>query len=179
MSRIGKLPVELPNGVTAQWDASARILTVKGPKGELKQEVHALVSLDIQDNQIVVTVEKPDLKFQRALWGTFRALIFNMVVGVTEGFTKSLELNGVGFKMELGSELTLHVGYSHPVKVTIPSEIKLQLNKNVLSGTSIDKQILGDFFTKVHNIRPCDVYKHKGFKFPGRYYRKKVAKKSK
>jgi len=102
-----------------------------------------------------------------------------MVQGVATGYNKELELNGVGFRMELGKQLILYIGYSHPVNVDIPDDIKLTLEKNVLKGTSIDKQSLGNFFSYVHNLKPCDVYKQKGFKFPGRFYRKKVGKKGK
>jgi large subunit ribosomal protein L6 len=101
-----------------------------------------------------------------------------MVIGVSTGFTKELELNGVGYKMELsGQTLTVYIGFSHPVKLDIHPAIKLSLNKNLLSGTSYDKQLLNNFFGNLHEMKPCDPYKHKGFKFPGRFYIKKVGKK--
>ena len=96
-----------------------------------------------------------------------------------EFIEKEVELNGVGFRMELAKDLTCFLGFSHPVVLPIPSQISLNLEKNVLKGKSIDKQLLGNFFSNLHNIKPCDVYKQKGFKFPGRFYRKKVGKKGK
>lgn len=179
MSRIGKSPVIIPSGVTISYDDSARVLSVKGQLGELVLTIHPLVSLEITEAEVKVLIEDPTNKLQRSLWGTTRALINNLVQGVTQGFKKELELNGVGYRMELGTELTLHIGFSHPVKVVIPSSIKLNLEKNLLTGTSPDKQALGNFFSYIHNLKPCDPYKHKGFKYPGRFYVKKVGKKKK
>lgn len=178
MSRIGKKIMEIPNGVTVEFNKDTGETKVKGPLGELSETLLPYVDLKIKDNVATVTVEKETEKTQRAMWGTSRALIANMVEGVTQGFKKELELNGVGFKMELGKDLILYVGFSHPITISIPDSIKLQLDKNVLTGESIDKQLIGDFFMKIHNIKSCDPYKQKGFKIPGRYYQKKVGKKA-
>ena len=179
MSRVGKKPIPLNSKVKAVLDSKTKVLNISGPLGELSMVIPTNINLDITESEVLVTVDNPKQKSQKALWGTIRAIINNMVQGVLEGFTKEVELNGVGYRMELGKELMLHIGYSHPVIVQIPSSIKLTLKKNLLSGTSIDKQALGNFFSYIHNLKPCDPYKHKGFKFPGRFYIKKEGKKGK
>jgi large subunit ribosomal protein L6 len=177
MSRIGKKLITVPSSVQVTF--SENVFSAKGPKGELSMKVPPIVKLNQEGNVITFTVDNETSKTSKALWGTTRANANNIITGVSEGFSKTLELNGVGYKMELGSKLTLYIGFSHQVVVEIPSEIKLELNKNILSGTSCDKQKIGDFFTNIHDMKPCDVYKHKGFKFPDRFYRKKVGKKGK
>jgi large subunit ribosomal protein L6 len=179
MSRIGKKVITLPNGVTFNFDETSNQVSVKGSLGELNKKFVPQVGFKVDNGEINVFVKDSSDDFQNAIWGTVRSIVNNMVEGVSKGFTKEIELNGVGFRMELGSELVLYIGFSHPVKVKIPSEVKLTLNKNMLSGTSHDKEILGDFFSKIYSLKPCDVYKHKGFKFPGVFYRKKVGKKGK
>ncbi len=179
MSRIGKKVIEIPQGVNITFDEPTRNLMVKGSLGQLEVNIHPDAILEIEAGKINVKVKDESLKFQRSLWGTTRAIVFNAVSGVTTHFTKEVELNGVGYRMELGTELILYIGFSHPVKVVIPASIKLTLVKNVLSGTSINKQELGNFFSNIHNMKPCDVYKQKGFKFPNRFYLKKVGKRGK
>lgn len=179
MSRIGKKVIELPSGVTFDYNKKDRVVTIKGSLGELSQEVLEFVSLKKEDNTIEVIVENPEIKFQRAMWGTTRALIANMIEGVTKGYENKIVLTGVGFKMNLqGKTLVMALGFSHEVKVEIPDEIKATVKGGDLTGTSINKQVLNHWFTKVHNMKPADVYKHKGFKFPERYYLKKEGKKA-
>ncbi len=181
MSRIGKKPIVLPSGVQFNFDKDTRAVKVTGPLGELGFRVHPRVELDIQESQVIISVQKENDSKQRALWGTTQAILTNLVEGVTQGFSKQVELNGVGFKMELDSSkkhLTVYIGYSHPVKVEVPDGIELDLQKNTLSGKSIDKQLIGNFFTNLHDMKPCDPYKQKGFRFPGRFYQKKVGKKA-
>jgi len=177
MSRIGKQKITIPSGVTVDFNNQTRVCVVKGSRGELTEIIHPLVSLTIENNEITFGVKNEEEKTERALWGTIRANVANMVKGVTEGYKKSLELNGVGYKMELAKDLTLYLGFSHSVVVKIPSGVALTLNKNVLEGESSDKQLIGDFFTNIHNLKACEPYKHKGFKFPGRHYPKKEGKK--
>jgi len=179
MSRIGKKVINLPSGVNFDFQKENRKIIVKGALGELETNVTRFVGFKVQDGVLEVTIENSEDKLQRAIWGTTRSILANMVEGVTNGFTKEIELNGVGFKMELGSELVLYLGFSHLVTIAIPAEIKLTLNKNLLSGTCNDKQLIGNFFANLYKLKPCDVYKHKGFKFPGKFYRKKVGKKGK
>ena len=180
MSRVGKKLITLPAQVQLSYDNKANVVTAKGGLGELTQTLNSCISLQINGSEVNVLVKDENEKFQRAIWGTSRAIVQNMVTGVSTGFKRVLELNGVGFKMELaGSKLTLFIGFSHPVIVDVPAAVKLTLAKNVLSGESIDNQLIGNFFSTVHNMKKCDVYKQKGFKFTGRFYRKKVVKKSK
>jgi large subunit ribosomal protein L6 len=179
MSRVGKNPVVLSTNIDVKYNDSDRVLIVKGPLGELKFNVSKLVDLEITKEQILCTIKDPGDKYERALWGTTRAIIQNMVTGVSTGFNKELELNGVGYKMELGTQLVLYIGYSHSVILDIPEGIKLVLEKNVLKGEGIDKANVGNFFAKIHNMKPCDPYKQKGFKYPGRFYKKKQGKQGK
>ncbi len=181
MSRIGKKTILLPNTVQLSFDENTNVIKVVGPLGELQFKLHPKVKVSIESNQANVSVEDANDRKQRAIWGTSRAIINNMVQGVTTGFAKEVELNGVGFKMDLQSaqkKLVVHIGFSHPVYVDIPDGIQLSLEKNKLIGKSIDKQLIGNFFTNLHNMKPCDPYKQKGFRFPDRYYLKKVGKKA-
>jgi large subunit ribosomal protein L6 len=176
MSRIGKLPITIPQGTQVAIDKTTGTVSVTGNLGSLSEKFPAFVSFEQDGDQLFTKVQDSTNKFQRSMWGTARSIVNNLVKGVSEGFSKEVTLSGVGFRMELGSELTLHIGFSHPVKVAIPKEVTLKLEKNTLSGTSYSKQVLGDFFTYVHNLKPADPYKHKGFKFPGRFYIKKEGK---
>lgn len=179
MSRIGKMIIEVPNGVTVDFDEKTKFMKVKGPLGQMERQFNSYVTFNIENNIITTQVEDETHREQKAMWGTSRSLLSNMIEGVSKGYTNQIILSGVGFKMALsGQKLTLHIGFSHPVEVVVPDIIKLELKKNTLDGTSIDNQALNSFFTKVHNMKKCDVYKHKGFKFPGRYYPKKVGKKA-
>lgn len=177
MSRIGKKIIILPAGVSVAINGQE--VSVKGPLGELKTNIHPSIKAVLNGSELTFEIQDEKAKGVQAQWGTARANVNNLVVGVSEGFTRTLELNGVGYKMELGAKLTLFIGFSHQVIVEIPAGIKLELNKNVLTGKSADKHALGDFMTNVHDMKPCEVYKHKGFKFPERFYRKKAAKKTK
>lgn len=180
MSRIGKKVITLPEKVELNYNHDEHLIVVKGPLGELSRVLHSCTIVEIEGKVVNISVKNPDDKFERSIWGTTRAIIQNMIDGVSTGFSKNMELNGVGFKMELAADtLTLFIGFSHPVKVTVPGGIKLTLNKNQLSGTSINNEVLGNFFSSVHNMKICDPYKQKGFKFPDRFYRKKVVKKTK
>ncbi len=176
MSRVGKKLIPIDKNVTVKVDDNQVVVT--GANGSLSAKLLDFVKVEQIENDIQVSVAKPNDKFQKANWGTARAIIANMVTGVSTGFTKELELNGVGYKMELsGQTLTVYIGFSHPVKLDVNPAIKLSVTKNVLSGSSYDKQLLNNFFGNLHEMKPCDPYKHKGFKFPGRFYIKKVGKK--
>jgi large subunit ribosomal protein L6 len=180
MSRIGKKIVEIPPNTKVNYNNLTNTITVIGSLGTLSLIIPLFLKVEITDVNLAVCVDNENDKKQRSSWGTYRSLINNLLIGVSKGYTREMELNGVGFKMELqGQSLTLYIGFSHTVNITTPETIKLSLNKNIISGESIDKQALGDFFMKIHNMKPCDVYKQKGFKIPNRYYRKKVGKKAK
>lgn len=185
MSRVGKKAIIIPEKVRVSFDDSARVVEISGPLGTLVCKLHEQVLLDVSDGTLRVRVVDESDRKQRAIWGTTRAVLQNLVTGVSVGFSKEVELDGVGYKMELQAaekNLMVYVGFSHPVKVTIPDGISLDLQKQksalVLVGKSADKQLLGNFFASLHNLRPCDPYKQKGFRFAGKHYLKKVGKKS-
>lgn len=175
MSRIGKKQIPIPDGVTVALHDG--VVTVKGPKGELTERLHPHVSVHVADGIASVTVVQPDLKSDRALWGLFRALVANMVRGVTEGFTKRLEVHGVGYKLALsGQKLVLHVGYSHPVEFLLPDGISGKVEKNALTLTGANKQVLGDVAARIRAIRPPEPYKGKGIRYSDETVRRKAGK---
>ncbi len=175
MSRIGKQPIELPSGVEAREENG--IIIVKGPKGELQQKLHPLIKIEIVDNQIIVKVDLPEDNKQNALWGLFRSLVYNMVQGVTEGFEKKLEINGVGYKASVsGKKLTLNVGYSHPVDFMLPQEIECEVEKNLITIKGINKQQVGEVAANIRKIRKPEPYKGKGIKYADEIIRRKAGK---
>jgi large subunit ribosomal protein L6 len=175
MSRVGKKPIIVPKEVEVRLDGE--ILSVKGPKGELRRLIHPKVGLDINGSQITLSISD-NTKESSAISGLFRSLIANMVLGVTEGFKKSLELIGVGYKVEhSGNQLVFNLGYSNPIKYDIPKGIDVQLDqksKIVLSG--IDKELLGTVAAKIRSFRPPEPYKGKGVKYLGELVRRKAGK---
>jgi large subunit ribosomal protein L6 len=176
MSRIGKKPVTIPDKV--EVTLSANVLTVKGTKGTLTFPHHYEVAIKIEEGKVLVE-KKGVTKRAQALWGTTAKLIQNMIEGVTTGFTKQLELNGVGYRMSLaGKKLTLALGFSHPVVVELPEKVKGKVENNVLTLTSIDKQILGEFAAYVRKQKPVEPYKGKGFRYVGEQVRRKEGKKA-
>ncbi len=175
MSRVGKAPIEIPKGVEIKIDGSH--VTVKGPKGELDREIHVDMTLKQADGELKVT-RPSDQPRHRALHGLTRALLFNMVVGVTEGYSKTLELHGVGYRAQMqGKELSLALGYSHPVNVSAPEGIEFEVD-----GTSriivrgINKQAVGQAAADVRKLRPPEPYKGKGIRYEGEYVRRKAGK---
>jgi len=175
MSRVGKKPVSLPAGVTAELKEN--ILKVKGAKGELSLDVHPKIQLKVEASEIIVSVAKPDNKQERALWGLFRALVNNMVVGVTTGFTKVLEVNGVGYKAAVvGTSLNMSLGYSHPVNMEIPKGLEVKIEKNVITITGADRQLVGQFAAVIREQRPPEPYKGKGIKYSDETIRRKAGK---
>lgn len=176
MSRIGKKPVVIPDKV--EVTLSANVVTVKGPKGTLTFTHHYEVAIKIEDGKVIVE-KKGVTKRAQALWGTTAKLIDNMIEGVTTGFTKQLELNGVGFRMNLaGKKLNLALGFSHPVVVDLPEKVEGKVENNVLTLSSIDKQILGEFAAYVRKQKPVEPYKGKGFRYVGEQVRRKEGKKA-
>lgn len=175
MSRIGKKPIEVPSGVTVTLDGT--VMTVKGPKGELKRDLHADMKINIEENEI--TVERPsDHKEHRSLHGTTRSLISNMVEGVTKGYERSLELIGVGYRAsKSGKNLILNVGYSHPVEIVPEQGIEIDVPSNtqvVVKG--IDKERVGATASNIRAVRLPEPYKGKGIRYVGEYVRRKVGK---
>jgi len=175
MSRIGKKPIDIPEAVDVKQDNG--FVVVKGKKGELKQELHSKVKVEIKDKQIIIVVNDPEETQQKALWGLFRSLINNMVLGVTEGFEKKLEINGVGYKaMVNGKNLILNVGYSHPVEFNIPVGIECSVEKNVIIIKGIDKQLVGEVAANIRKVRKPEPYKGKGIKYSDEIIRRKAGK---
>lgn len=176
MSRLGKLPIELPQGVEATFDDG--VLTVKGPKGTLTREVNTRhVDVAIENN--VVTVSPKETDKAPALWGTFAAHANNMVAGVTEGFTKVLEIEGVGYRAEMkGDTLVLNVGYSHSVELPVPEGIECSVEKNVITVKGADKEALGQFAANIKKVREPEPYKGKGIRYQGEYIIRKQGKKA-
>jgi large subunit ribosomal protein L6 len=178
MSRIGKQPVTIPDGVTVELQGTR--VSVTGPKGSLEQDLHPRMKVTVEDG--VVRVERStDERLDKSLHGLTRTLIANMVVGVTEGFEKRLEIQGVGYRAALqGSDLELQVGYSHPVRFVAPEGIQFEVpaaNRIVIRG--IDKQQVGEVAANVRKVRKPEPYKGKGIRYEGEYVRKKAGKAAK
>ncbi|MGD8605471.1 MAG: 50S ribosomal protein L6 [Anaerolineales bacterium] len=176
MSRIGRMPIEIPEGV--QVEIKSQRVKVKGPKGELNREFRP--EMTIQLDQGILTVERPnDAPQVRSLHGLTRALLNNMVVGVTTGFSKTLQIEGVGYRPELeGKDLIVHVGFSHPVRVPPPDGIEFEVDTRartiVVQG--IDKELVGQVAADIRKIRPPEPYKGKGIRYQGEYVRRKAGK---
>jgi large subunit ribosomal protein L6 len=179
MSRIGKSPVNIPSGVDVKLDGNH--VTVKGPKGTLSQEIDSCVTLNIEDNTITFSRES-DAPSHRAKHGLYRALLQNMVVGVSEGYKKELEVIGVGYRATAtGQQLELALGFSHPIVFEIPSEIKVSADTQkgkapVVTLESYDKQLLGQVAAKIRSFRKPEPYKGKGIRFLGEEIRRKAGK---
>jgi large subunit ribosomal protein L6 len=175
MSRIGKMPVDMPSGVDVKVDGTH--VTVKGSKGELSRQFNDRVSFSIEDGVITV-VREDDTRESRALHGLSRALLANMVQGVSEGFSKVLEIQGVGYRASLkGSDIELLVGFSHPVDVKAPNGITFEVpepTRIVVSG--IDKEQVGQVAADIRKVRPPEPYKGKGIRYAGEYVRRKAGK---
>lgn len=176
MSRIGKLPISIPNGVNVELDGSK--VTVKGPKGTLQRNFSSLVEIKKEEDKIVVTRTSEE-KNVRALHGTTRAVINNMVVGVSEGFQRILEIEGVGYKAEKeGNNLVINVGFSHPVTVEPVEGIEFDVaEKNrqiIIKG--INKEVVGQIAAEIRKIRPPEPYKGKGIRYQGERVRRKAGK---
>jgi len=167
MSRIGKKPVGVPAGVTVTLSAD-NLLTVKGPKGELKKQIHPNIKIEINSTEAVV--KRPsDSKTDKALHGLVRAILNNMIIGVTKGYEKKLEIIGVGFRAQaVKNKITLHLGFSHPIEYIAPIGIEFKLDeekKNILTISGIDKEIVGEVAAKVRSYRKPEPYKGKGIKY--------------
>jgi len=178
MSRIGKRPVEIPSGVDVKLDGSN--LAVKGPKGELKRQFHPNMIIRREDNNVVVERPSDDV-LNRSLHGLTRTLINNMVIGVTKGFERVLEINGVGYKAEAkGEVLVLNMGYSHPVNFKLPKGIAAAVEKQTLIKLSgIDKELLGQVAAEIRAVRKPEPYKGKGIKYAEETILRKEGKKGK
>lgn len=181
MSRIGKLPISVPNGVNVSIDGN--VVTVKGPKGVLAQSVDPRIKLELEDGVLHVKRSSEE-RTERALHGLYRSLVHNMVVGVSEGYSKTMELIGVGFRASnTGQLLELSLGYSHPIYFMLPDEVKVEtkMERNkapLITLECADKQLLGQICAKIRSFRKPEPYKGKGIKFEGEYIRRKSGKTS-
>lgn len=176
MSRIGKKPIIIPEGVEVKIDGQK--VTVKGPKGGLTFEVSPQILVELVNGSVKVSQKRED-KNTRALWGLTRSLIFNMVKGVSEGYEKKLELEGIGFKANVeGKKLTLNVGFTHPVVIEAPEGINFSVEKNVITVSGIDKQLVGETAARIRKVRPPEPYKGKGIRYQGEVIRRKEGKKA-
>lgn len=181
MSRIGKAPIAIPKGVEVKVDEKTNTVTVKGPKGQLQQTVNPDLHVSVEDGHVTVTRPSDDRE-HRAQHGLYRALIHNMVVGVSEGYRKEMELVGVGYRATAtGQVLELSLGYSHAIYIKLPPEVKVEAkserNKNpLIILESDDKQLLGQVCAKIRSLRKPEPYKGKGIKFVGEIIRRKSGK---
>ncbi|OGH86490.1 MAG: 50S ribosomal protein L6 [Candidatus Magasanikbacteria bacterium RIFOXYC12_FULL_33_11] len=175
MSRIGKQIISIPEGVTVNMtDAS---IEVKGPKGTLVRQLNDKVEVKMENNSLTFDVKNKEDKKERSLWGTFAAHLKNMILGVTEGFKKELEVNGVGYKVAMqGKDIKLEVGFSHPVIFKMPDSVKAIVEKNVITLESYDKEMLGSITAEIRSIRKPEPYKGKGIKYMEEIIRRKAGK---
>lgn len=187
MSRIGKLPIEIPSGVTITVDLPAGrqapteqgVITVKGPKGELKQFTMSGVTVKQEDNQVTVIRDNDEPK-NRSKHGLMRSLINNMIIGVSQGFEKKLELNGVGFRVSLaGNGLKLSIGLSHDVNYALPQGVTATVEQNVITVSGIDKQQVGQVAAEIRALKKPEPYKGKGIKYVGEQIIRKSGKSGK
>jgi large subunit ribosomal protein L6 len=180
MSRIGKLPVNLPKGVTVNV-SDTNVVSVKGPLGVLTQAVDKDLKVEVVENEVILS-RPSESKNHKSLHGLYRALIHNMVVGVSEGYKKELELVGVGYRAEAkGQNLEMSLGFSHEVNILLPVEVKVETKTErranpIITLTSIDKQLIGHIAAKIRSLRPPEPYKGKGIKFVGEQLRRKAGK---
>jgi len=175
MSRLGKLPIELPAGTQVKLEKD--FIIVKSSKGELKTKLHDLVKVEMTEKEIKLSIADITNGKEKALWGLYRSLIKNMVVGVNEGYTKKLEINGVGYRAAVsGNKLTLNVGYSHPVIFELPEGIKAEVQANNIILSGIDKQLVGETAAQIRRIRKPEPYKGKGIKYSDEILRRKAGK---
>jgi len=179
MSRVGKLPITLPAGVTVKVNGGE--VVVKGPKGELKQDINTSIQVEVSDSTVQVNRQSEDIAL-RAMHGLYRAILANMVKGVTDGFSKKLELVGVGYKAtNQGNILDLSLGYSHNIIFEIPKELKVETVTEkganpVILLNGIDKQLLGQVAAKIRSLRKPEPYKGKGVRYSDEYIRRKAGK---
>lgn len=175
MSRLGKLPIILPAGVTVA--ISGQSLVVKGPKGELKQDFNSDVAPSVNDGVLTVAISEKSSKNASAMWGLYRTLFANMVEGVSAGFVRKLEINGVGYRANVsGNKLNMALGFSHPVVFDLPAGITASVEGNVITLNGFDKKLIGETAAKIRRIRKPEPYKGKGVKYAEEVIRRKAGK---
>ncbi len=178
MSRIGKQQLSIPTDVTVT--VASDVITVKGPKGQLQQAVHPAVTITVADNTAQVNVAHPDKKDERSLWGLYASLLKNMIQGVSQGFERKLEINGVGYKVaQQGNGLKLDLGFSHSIQFDLPEGVQAQVEKNTITISGIDKQQVGQVAADIRKLRKPEPYKGKGIKYDDEIIRRKAGKAAK
>ncbi len=176
MSKIGKQPIKIPDNVEIKIDGS--FVVVKGPKGELSKEFPSGINFEIKDKEIIASPGEQKKKMS-ALWGLSRSLLFNMVKGVTDGFEKKLEIEGVGYRANLqGDKLILSLGFSHPIEVAVPAGLKFLVEKNIITISGFDKELVGQTAAKIRSFKKPEPYKGKGIRYQGEVVRRKAGKKA-
>jgi len=181
MSRVGKKPILIPAGVKVKVEGQKVI--IKGPRGELSRLIRPEIKIELKENKIFVRPfsEKGWIegKKTKAFWGLTRVLLANMIKGVTEGYEKKLQIEGIGYRTNLeGNNLVLSVGFSHPVKIEAPAGIKFSIEKNIITVSGIDKELVGEMAARLRRTQPPEPYKGKGIRYFGEIIRKKVGKKA-
>ncbi|MCI5059817.1 MAG: 50S ribosomal protein L6 [Alphaproteobacteria bacterium] len=176
MSRIGNKPVEIPEGVSV--DVNGQDVKAKGAKGELELRVHDDVSVKMEDGKVVLAPRSQSLKAKK-LWPTMRTLVYNIVVGVTEGYSKSLEIKGVGYRANMqGNTLVMQLGFSHEVRYDVPADVQVSVeDQTKVNVSGIDKQLVGQVAAKIRGFKPPEPYKGKGIKYSDEYVMRKEGKK--
>lgn len=177
MSRIGKQPVVIPQGVTLKLDGN--VVTAKGPKGELKEPLHPYVKAEVKDGKVLLTADVTVARDAGAIWGMSRARLNNLVLGVATGYSKVLEIHGLGFRAEVaGQKLTLALGKSHPVTFEAPKGITLTVDpkKTMVTVSGVSKDMVGETAAKIRELRKPEPYKGTGIRYQGEYVRKKAGK---
>lgn len=176
MSRIGKQPIQIPEGVEVKIDGD--LVIAKGPKGELRNQIRPEIKVEIKNKEIILKPAKFH-KGTQALWGTYRSNIFNMIEGVTKGFEKKLEIQGVGYKANLEDrDIVLSLGFSHPIKIKAPEGIEFKVERSIITVSGIDKQLVGQVAAEIRSKRKPEPYKGKGIRYQGEIVRRKVGKKA-
>lgn len=178
MSKIGKMPIEIPAGVTVTVNGS--VVSVSGPKGNMSHTIPAGLLVTVAENVMTVTQEEKTANQTKALFGLTRALLNNIVKGLSTGFEKKLEMTGVGYRAQAGGQdLTLNVGYSHPVKIKAPQGVSFSMDGNTIVVSGSDKALVGNTAAQVRAVRPPEPYKGKGIRYVGEYIRRKAGKAAK
>jgi large subunit ribosomal protein L6 len=176
MSRVGKKIITIEPGVTASFNAG--VFSVKGPKGELSRAIDKRLSLAIEGDTIQVSINKTKENLS-SLWGTYASHVGNMIEGVTKGFSKKLQIEGIGYKVEMkGADLVFSLGFSHPVIITVPSNLTALIEKNMITISGIDKEVVGAFAANIRDQKKPEPYKGKGIRYEGEFVPQKQGKKS-
>lgn len=177
MSRVGKKPIAIPD--KTKVSLSGGVLTIQGEKGTLTRTIHPDVQVKVEDSVLTVSVDRRDKK-TRALWGMTRAIVANMVTGVSRGFERVLEINGIGYRAESrGNSIVFHLGYSHPIEYSLPEGINAQIDRNIIRLSGINKELLGFTASTIRGLRPPEPYKGKGVKYAEEKIMRKAGKTAK